>query len=170
MVADSVSDTLMPADQGRDLKHKWSEINRELAELSQPRMEERSTEKIRAAEQRLIDFFVQSYHPKDSLKNDAATTGIVPGDVEKKINADADLRLLADLANLAEHGKFDNKHPPRSGQAPILAHVSGKGDGQTIGWYLKLTIGHGSKNLDGLQVAADAVKAWQRALSQWGLI
>ena len=81
--------------------------------------------------------------------------------------ARAALALIADLANLDKHGKLNG--PPRSGNVPHLSAAKGatKLDGS---WQLRLDIEHGGQELDGVQVAADAVQAWRRVLTEWGLI
>jgi hypothetical protein len=117
---------------------------------------------IQNANHNLHSFFVQAYHLKDSLIQDAGTTGVPKTTIE----ADLHLALLADLANLDKHGKLGGS--PRSGDIPTWK-VSGVSEGDA-GWRLSLTIRHKSKTLDGLNFAAEVVSAWKTHLSQWGLI
>ncbi len=72
MTSDSVAATLTPADQVRDWKRRWHEVERELAELQAPQTGGVSGEAIHAARHRLHSFYVQAYHIKDALKNEIA--------------------------------------------------------------------------------------------------
>jgi hypothetical protein len=81
------------------------------------------------------------------------------------VNADPDLRLLGGLANLAKHhGKG------REIDAPEILSTRGTGVGPGVGWRLEVAIRRGTDDLDGLQVARDAVVAWERILSACNLI
>jgi hypothetical protein len=165
----TVSATLTPADQGRGWERRWHEVECELTELLAPQPGGVSGDAIHAARHRLHSFYVQAYHVKDALKVEAATTGI-PGEmVERTITAEPALALLADLANLDKHGNLDRA--PRSGHVPRMVSVSGTTDtGGEGGWRLDLQIEHGGKSLDGLTAAANAVDAWRRVLTGWGLL
>jgi hypothetical protein len=95
--------------------------------------------------------------------------GVSNAQIEGAISAEAALSLLADLANLDKH--FILTQPPRSGRVPQIGEVqgsqSGLGEG---GWQLEQVIEHNGQELDGLAVAKDAVDAWERCLTDWGLL
>jgi hypothetical protein len=111
----------------------------------------------------------QTYHLKDALKREAVATGVTGGVVEAAISSDPALALLADLANLDKHGMLD--HPPRSGHVPAITAVEGQSlDVPPGGWRLHLTVDHGGKIMDGLEIAQAAVDGWRRYLAAWGLI
>lgn len=166
-VADSVSVRLTPGQQARDWRQRWIEIKTHEQNLQKPRIEQLSAVSIHSARHDLHSFYVQAYHLKDSLIQDAATTGVNMVSIEGAIKQNATLSLLADLANLDKHGKLTR--PPRSGSTPSIKQVAADSSGNT-GWRLLLEISHQSKTLDGLQVAADVVREWDKQLKAWGLI
>jgi len=157
-----------------DLFHNWQQAwkdaQRELRHLTEPQNDPLNDDTICTAARRLRLFYVQTYHIKDALKNAVATTGITPKEVEDAVSADPALPLLADLANLVKHGALIK--PPRSGHVPsIQTAVTGEPVNQPPGtWRLRLTIDHAGRTLDGIEVAQNAVEAWGRTLSNWGLI
>jgi len=161
---------LAPADQKRGWTQKFHESERELRELLAPQTGPRSADTVNAARHRLHSFYVQTYHIKDALKEDAGSTGVSGMTVENAITAEPILALLADLANLDKHGKLNK--PPRSGSVPVIESVGGISDhdSQPETWRLDVVIRHASKTLDGLKVAEDAVLAWRKLLEGWGLL
>ena len=102
---------------------------------------------------------------KDLLVNDCHSWGGKPDYIEHSINAEPSLALAADLANLDKHGKLDRR--PRSGYVPKITRASSVS--VPGGWRMRLVIEHGSDNLDALDVAREAVAAWNRVLSGFGL-
>ncbi len=167
-VTDSVSARLHPADQARGWGRRWQEIERELAELQAPQADGVSGYAIHAARHRLHSFYVQAYHLKDALREEASSTGVAGAAVETAVTAEPALALLADLANLDKHGALNR--PPRSGHVPRIISASGTTDATAAGWRLDLEIEHGGNRVDGLTVAAAAVAAWRRVLTGWGLL
>lgn len=163
--AGSASVELTPGAQARDWRQRWIEIQEHLKRLLAPHFESMSAVSIQNANHELHSFFVQAYHLKDSLIQDAGATGVTAATIENAITADSHLALLADLANLDKHGKLTK--PPRSGDVPAW-EVSGASDGGA-GWRLSLKIRHKGKTHDGLTFADEAVSAWQRHLIGWGL-
>lgn len=163
----SISKSLKPDTQQHDWRQRWEQCVRELDSLIRPHAEEFSAASVLAAGHGLYSFYIQAYHIKDALIEAAATTGISGATVEATITAEPELALLADLANLAKHGHLNK--PPRSGDVPKFAEVKGESDagGQ---WVLRLSIEHHGLRLDGLQIAQDAMSAWRRRLTGWGLI
>jgi hypothetical protein len=164
----SLSTELIPGRQARDWRQRWIEIQEHLKRLHAPHSEPMSAASIQNANHDLQSFFVQAYHLKDSLKQDAGTTGVPGTTIEDAITADPHLSLLADLANLDKHGKWDPRKAPRSGDIPTR-DVSGVSD-DDAGWRLSLKIRHKGKTHDGLNFAGEAVSAWDRHLMRWGLI
>jgi hypothetical protein len=160
----------IPGDQKRGWKQRFHEAERELKKLMEPQTSERSGDAVNAARHSLHSFYVQTYHIKDALKNDAASTGVSGTTVESAITNTPVLALLADLANLDKHGRL--KDPPRSGSVPVIDDVGAiSGDDSQPGtWRLDVVIKHGGKTLDGLKVAEDAVLAWRKLLEVWGLL
>jgi hypothetical protein len=161
---------LAPADQKRGWKQKFHESERELSELLAPQTRARSADTVNAARHRLHSFYVQTYHIKDALKEDAGSTGVTRIAVENAISAEPILALLSDLANLDKHEKLDK--PPRSGSVPVIESVGGISDhdSQPETWRLDVVIKHAGKTLDGLKVAEDAVLTWRKLLEGWGLL
>ncbi len=168
-LTDNVSATMTPADQSRDWKRRWREIERELSALGQSRDGSMSAEAIHQARHRLHSFFIQAYHLKDALNVEQSNTGIPASTVEAAISAEPALALLADLANLDKHGALSR--PPRSGAVPTIASASATSENAAgPGWRLNLVIEHSGRRLDGLAAATDAVDAWKRVLTSWGLL
>jgi hypothetical protein len=156
---------LAPADGSRDWRRRWAEAQRHLVDLTARCADQLTAEHVHAARHELHGFFVHTYHLKDAL---IAENAVPAGQVETTITTIPALALLADLANLDKHGNLTR--PPRSGDVPQIGDPRGVADGRAPGWTLYLPILHRSATLDGLQVARDAVEAWERALQGWGLI
>jgi hypothetical protein len=147
---------------------RWQAIERGLAALPVVHTGVVSGETMDAATRQLMSFYVLCYHLKDQLIEEASTTGVSREAVEKAVTAEPTLALVADLANLDKHGKLNK--PPRSGHIPRLAELRGAQRLRLHGWQLELVIEHAGTQLDGMEVAADAVVALRRALAGWGLI
>src|SRR5260370_15945887 len=165
-VTESVSLELTPSAQGRNWRQRWLELQEHSKRLLVPHTEALSGPSIQTANHDLHSFFVQAYHLKDLLIQEANTTGIPASAIENAITQDPHLALLADLANLDKHGRLAK--PARSGDVPVLA-VSGIAHGDA-GWRLSLKIHHKGNTLDGLALAGQTVSAWARELRSWGLV
>jgi hypothetical protein len=159
---------LIPGNQARDWKQRWKLVQDDIRLILCPHTEAMSSESIHASLQRVLSFFILTYHMKDALKDAAAGLGLKPSDVEDAVTKDTRLALLADLANLDKHMKLT--HPPRSGIVPVIEKVSGIDNQLGGGWQLSMQIKHGAAIVDGLAVAEDAVNAWQEKLKVWRLI
>ena len=168
---------VIPAIQERDWRQRWDQIQHSLGTLLALRTEQISKETIQTARHQLQSFYVQAYSLKDALKEAAlkepvfVSLGVKPEDIETIVGKDASLALLADLANLDKHEVL--RRSPRSGVVPTIGKVSAVSDSVSAagsGWRLSLTIKHGSRSLDGLAVARDAISAWRRALTALGLL
>jgi hypothetical protein len=159
---------LIPGNQARDWKQRWSQIQKNLHSVSSPRTEIMSAESIYGWAQQLFSFFIYTYHLKDALEDVAPSLGLNVSDIEAAITNDPRLALLADLANLDKHVKLTK--PPRSGYVPDIKQISGIDSAMGKGWLLSVKIKHGTVILDGLAVAKDAVAAWQEKLSAWGIL
>jgi hypothetical protein len=156
------------SDHSRDWKRRFTEANFELDRLLAPRTDELDGEAVYAAQRELGSFYIQAYHIKDALLADAKSHRIDRRTIENMISVDADLALLADLANLEKHVKLDQ---PRSGTVPTVSGAGGMPVGTKDGaWRLEMVISHGGNTLDGLDVAKAAMAAWERHLMAWGLI
>jgi hypothetical protein len=134
--SDSISITLTPGDQERDWKRRWIECQRELEILLAPHREPISAASIHAAQNALHSFFVQTYHLKDALIVEAATTGVTRESLEKAIRGDPDLALLTDLANLDKHAELS--HRPKTGAVPRVLEAGPESHFDS--WILRLAI------------------------------
>lgn len=159
---------LIPDKQARDWKQRWKLVQDEIRLILRPHTDAMSSDSIHASLQRLLSFYILTYHLKDALKEAAPRLGLKPSDVEDAVTKDARLAILADLANLDKHSKLT--HPPRSGIVPVIEKVSGVDDRTGDGWQLFVQIKHGASVLNGLVVAEDAVNAWQERLQAWRFI
>ena len=167
-VSAQCSAELIPGNQARDWKQRWSQAQKDLQSVLSPSTEAMSGESIHAWLQRLFSFFIHAYHLKDALKDAAPSLGLNASDIEAAITNDPRLALLADLANLDKHFKLTK--PPRSGCVPVIEQSSGVDSAAGNGWLLSVKIKHGTVILDGLAVAKDAIAAWQEKLSTWGIL
>ena len=161
--------TLLPGDQGQGWDRRWQDIQDEAANLLQPLTTQMSGQAIQAARQRVQDFYVAAYHLKDDLKRSSAVIGVPGKAVEHAVSGDADLALLADLANLRKHGQLSQ--PPRSGHVPKELSRAGTylPGTPSPGWRLNLVIEHNGVALDGLDLVRRSVDAWRRILHGWNL-
>ncbi len=168
-LAAEIRAAIRPVDQSRGWERRWADIEAELQRLLAPRGGVLSGKAVHEAQRELLSFYVHAYHLKDALKAEAGALGIGKAEVEAAINAEPALALLADLANLDKHSKLTN--PPRSGHVPKVGEVQGSQAGSGAGgWRLEQVIEHNGQSLDGLSVAEDAVAAWGRWLTKWGLL
>lgn len=165
-VAASITPVMTPGDQAETWQSRWALVQARLATIDRVHPAPMQGTAIKEAGQELLEFFVLAYHLKERLE---AEPSIPPDDVYKMMKASPALCLLADLANLTKHVKLERK--TWSGSLPVVgkAHGAGSGDG-SVGWTLRLDITHDGKLLDALDVARDAVAAWEAALRGWGLI
>lgn len=159
---------LIPGNQARDWKQRWRQVQKDIKSVSSTNAEAMSRKSIHAWLQQLFSFFIHAYHLKDALKEAAPSLGLNASDIEAAITNDLRLALLADLANLDKHFKLTK--PPRSGCVPVIEQISGVDSEAGNGWILSVKIKHGAVILDGLAVAKDAITAWQKKLSAWGIL
>lgn len=159
---------LIPGNQARDWKQRWSQVQKDIQSVSSPSVETMSGESIHAWLQQLFSFFIHAYHLKDALKDAAPSLGLTASDIEAAIKNDLRLALLADLANLDKHFKLTK--PPKSGCVPIIEQISGVDSAAGNGWFLSVKVKHGTVILDGLAVAKDSIAAWQEKLSAWEIL
>jgi hypothetical protein len=160
---------MRPGGQTQVWRRRWADVEEQLPRLLAPREEELSGFAIHAARAELLSFFVRSYHIKDALCLEASPLGLSRKTIEGAITADADLALLADLANLDKHLRLDRR--PRSGSVPVIEEASGvrAGSGRN-GWRLELPIRHCGTVRNGLEVATATTSAWRALLESWGLL
>lgn len=164
--SDMYSSALELGQQDRNWKQRWENIKSEYQSLSAPHTESMGGDTIHAAVQQLYSFFVQAYHLKDALINDAPLPGLTRTVIEAAINSNRILSLLADLANQEKHRTLATT--PRSGTVPMQQRILGVD--VPGGWNIAVEIQHGSSTHDGLTIARDVVTAWETQLRAWGLI
>ena len=167
-VSAQCSAELIPGNQTRDWKQRWSQVQKDLQSVSSASAEAMSGESIHAWLQQLFSFFIHAYHLKDALKDAAPSLGLNASDIEAAITNDPRLALLADLANLDKHFKLTK--PPRSGCVPVIEQISGVDSAAGNGWFLSVKIRHSTVIFDGLAIANDAIAAWKEKLSAWGIL
>jgi len=118
-------------------------------------------------------FFQNCYHLKDWIKNDPSVGYDIRNGVEVFVNNNKELRICADLANRSKHLELD-KHirddaKITSRNVTISVLTAGSDSEGTTTCEHVITLGDGSKHL-ALDIARQAVKAWERFLSDKGLI
>lgn len=163
----SVSWSMKPGDQKNDWAKRWTTLEADLPKVTGLRPGSAGREAIKSAEREVLEFIVSAYHLKDILKADKV---LPPGvDVEKTVSADADLALLADMANLDKHHALNSKkHPPRSGYVPkYLEHEAYSSQG---GWGLVSKYEHNGVTINAVDVARNGMAAWRTLLQSHGLI
>jgi len=164
-VADSLAVQLKPTARPNDWRGRWTDVQASLAVLEKPLSTAMSSDAIFGELRRLMNFFSDAYHLKDAIKLDPIVAS--PKAVEQAINDEPSLALLADLANLDKHFKLTT--PPRSGEAPQVGDPTGQSN-QPAGWRLAVTVTHRGVAREGLDIAREAVRAWERVLTGWGAI
>jgi hypothetical protein len=164
---ESIALDVTPDSQARNWRQRWEVIQSDLRRLQASRVEMPSSECIIQGRHELHSFYVQAYHLKDALIQDAAAIGVTKATIEAAMTSNPNLALLADLANLDKHGALTR--PPRSGTVPVIKTVSGKFS-PGMPWRLNVEIQHGAITVDGLDFAARAVAALGSLLHSWGLV
>jgi hypothetical protein len=163
-MAGSIAVAMTPQDSAGNWRQRWHGIQRDVELVTANIAGTMSGDAIKTARDRLLDFYVRTYHLKDAL----IVEGAVPnGTLEAMISADADLALLADLANLDKHGRLTRR--ARSGVVPIIREVKGEGSSDGSGWRLVVDIDHGTRFVEGVAFARRAVDAWSNQLTRLGL-
>jgi hypothetical protein len=167
--SDELTVGMSPGDQSRGWSRRWSDIQDDLNRLTATQETQLSGKGILEARHQLFAFYVHAYHLKDALKAESGPLGLSEEAIEKAITAEPALALLADLANLDKHLNLDR--PPRSGDVPQIGNATGlQGGSGEGGWRLRQPITHHGQESDGVKIAEDAVAAWERLLSSWGLL
>ena len=162
--------SLQPGDQGRGWERRWQDIQDEAPRVLAPITSAISGEDIQRARRRVLSFYITAFHLKDALIAAAPTTGISPKRVEDAVNAEPELALLADLANLDKHEELTRR--THSGHAPREVRRAGATlpGSPSPGWQLQLEFEHNGVTVDGLKIVQQSVDAWRRVLQGWGLI
>ncbi len=122
-LASELQVAIRPKDQTHGWERRWANIQAELQRLLAPRDGTLSGAAVHAAQRELLGFYVRAYHVKDALKVEAPATGVSGPEIEAAVDADPDLALLVDLANVVKHLKLNR--PPRSGDEPHIGQVQG---------------------------------------------
>jgi hypothetical protein len=161
-ITDEVTVGLVPGEQERDWRLRWSQLEARLPAMSRGHTETTSVDAIQSAAQDLFEFLVAAYHLKDALIADGA---VPKADVEGAINVSPTLQLLADLANQEKHRRLGR--PPRSGAVPTDLEVSSTSTGGA--WHLVSTFEHDGVTVDAVAFAAQVVGEWHGLLRAWGL-
>lgn len=115
-------------------------------------------------------FFMNCYHLKDWIKNDASVPISTKQVVETYINGSRPLRLCADICNSLKHLSLASNS--RSSENPSFgkkqfALALGAGDPPTIS--LKYEVQTASRPEDAFTLATDCVTAWDDFMKKHGL-
>jgi len=125
-------------------------------------------------------FFMHCYHLKDWIKNDPQTKSGVGHKVEDKITDSAPLRMVADLANRVKHFclkpnmiKGNNANMASIGVTMMPLSLTLESEETdpascTVKYRVIIKTDRGDK-IDGLQLAEDAVKEWDKILKDLDL-
>jgi len=167
--AEELTVGMSPNDQSRGWNRRWRDIQKSLHRLTEPQTVQLSGEAVLEARHELLAFYIHAYHLKDALKTESASLGLSEKAIEEAITAEPALALLTDLANLDKH--INLNRPPRSGDIPQIGDAAGfqAGSGEG-GWRLHQPIKHHGQKRDGLEIAEEAVAAWERLLAGWSLL
>lgn len=115
----------------------------------------------------LRHFFQDCWHLKDWIKNDAALK--LEKTIEKEVNANKSLRIVADLALGSKHfvrrAKSDREGANVTG-IDVTVHL---GQARGVDVVHRVTLNDGS-TVTAREVASDALKAWDTVLRKCGLV
>ena len=117
-------------------------------------------------------FFLNCYHLKDWIKNDASVPAAVRDAVERFINSEQSLRLCADVCNGLKHLELDPKRV-RSHENPKFGkkHFNvGLGTGVPTTISLKYEITTDTGRIDAFQLATEALESWKKFTTDCGLV
>ncbi len=117
----------------------------------------------------VYSFFINCYHLKDWIRNDAMLSKNVKDAVEPHINSSRSLKLCADICNSQKHLALTK--PPRSGENPSFGakrFALNLGAGQTT-ISLKWEVCTDNGPVDAYKLASDCVADWDAFLSSHGL-
>lgn len=109
-------------------------------------------------------FFMDCYHMKDWLKNDAQI--VLSQNVENYVAQSAALCTVGDIANGQKH--LELKTSKTGDLSTGLGDVTFEGDGSGI--TVSFEVHTGGQVLDMVTLASDAMKAWEQFLVSEGLL
>jgi len=119
----------------------------------------------------LWSFFLHCYHLKDWIKNDTEVAVEIRQTVEDFVNKNEALRICADLANRSKHLRLDRVRDDAkitSRSVTIYPPTAGSDSVGTSTCEHTITFRDGKKRI-ALDVAREAVEAWERFLLDKGL-
>ena len=114
-------------------------------------------------------FFLNCYHLKDWIKNDATLATNVQLSVEPHINSSRPLKLCGDICNSLKHLRLIRKN--RSGESPAFGKKKfalSLGTGPTT-ISLKYEVMTTTVAIDAFQLATECVESWNNFLADNGL-
>jgi len=124
-------------------------------------------------------FFQHCFHLKDWIKNDPQISPDIGSKIEEKINASQTLKIIADLANRSKHFRLDKKREDANLtgvgvtiEVPVLSISPEKKEANSESSKSKYHITIKTANshtFDGLQLAKDAVKEWDRIFEEFDI-
>jgi hypothetical protein len=120
----------------------------------------------------VYSFFLHCYHVKDWLKNDEGFSGCDGRAIEDYVTNTPSLALVADICNGLKHMRIKGK--PRSVDMPTTrlptvdiqvgpGILEGRPD---LRIKTRVVIKHRDKEIDALELATEAVKAWKTLLAE----
>lgn len=166
-VSSCFQSTLIPGKQEQDWRSRWDFFQSETSQIFLSQSGPTSADAIHMLSNRFRALLVTGYHIKDALIDAEPPISTPRAEIEKAINDDPRLALLADLANGYKHPKRNGRL--RSGSPSSIIEISGEDSPDGHGWRLKVKIAHGDNVLDGFSVAQSAITAWSEKFSDWNL-
>lgn len=127
----------------------------------------------------LWSFYQHCFHLKDWIKNDPQISPDISSKIEKEINTPQTLRIIADLANRSKHFRLDKKRENANMkgvgvtiEVPVLGinletKKTKSEPGKSV-YHITIETARG-RTFDGLQLAKNAVKEWDRIFQELGI-
>lgn len=112
-------------------------------------------------------FFLNCYHLKDLIKNDAAAGSVAQKKVEKFIESSRSLSLCADICNAHKHLKLTTS---KSHENPIFGkknHSLHLGSGLPTTISVKYEIDTTNGKIDAFTLATDCISEWESFISTY---
>jgi len=161
---DSLSVAVAMASGPRPWIELWHQVKHEYDELAAMYSGERGVTNQQEILSTINNFFVGCYSLKDHIRQDQGVPAAVRGQVETYLQGDAALTLCGDVANTVKH------HTRQHGRTARLSDWATLPDGTVTAMFGVTDLSGSTTKYDALNLARDAMAAWQQFINDNGLI